>query len=261
MSLFDPITLRCGLALPNRVVLAPMTNQQRSPTACSATTSCAGSRAAPTAGSASSRPAPRTSASTARHGPGELGVDRDDCLPGLTRLAARLPRPTRARWCSCFTAASARRARCRASRPWSASTWHEDGPTFEVPRAATADDLARVIDQFAAAAARAERAGFAGVELHGAHGYLLCQFLCAHDEPARRRLGRRFRRARAPDPRGRRARCGRACPRSSRSARACRRRTGAPRAGSTSTTAWRSRAGWSTTAATSSTSRCGTPRR
>ena len=37
---------------------------------------------------------------------------------------------------------------------WSASTWQEDAPTFEVPRAATEDDLARVrvIEQFAAAA-------------------------------------------------------------------------------------------------------------
>jgi 2,4-dienoyl-CoA reductase-like NADH-dependent reductase (Old Yellow Enzyme family) len=46
-------------------------------------------------------------------------------------------------------------------------------------QAMTARDLDDVIGAFADAAAEAERLGFDGVELHGAHGYLVDQFLWA----------------------------------------------------------------------------------
>ncbi|MFE5943583.1 NADH:flavin oxidoreductase [Streptomyces sp. NPDC056480] len=46
-------------------------------------------------------------------------------------------------------------------------------------QAMTQSDLDEVIGAFAEAAAAAERIGFDGVELHGAHGYLLDQFLWA----------------------------------------------------------------------------------
>lgn len=48
---------------------------------------------------------------------------------------------------------------------------------FNPPREMTAEDIARVIGQFATAARLAKEVGFDGIELHGAHGYLINQFL------------------------------------------------------------------------------------
>ena len=45
------------------------------------------------------------------------------------------------------------------------------------PVAMTADDIGQTLDDYAAAAANAVEAGFDGVEIHGANGYLIDQFI------------------------------------------------------------------------------------
>ena len=50
-------------------------------------------------------------------------------------------------------------------------------PGRPVPRELTRDEIVEIEDAYVQAAVRAKKAGFDGVEIHGAHGYLICTFL------------------------------------------------------------------------------------
>lgn len=56
--------------------------------------------------------------------------------------------------------------------------------TYQVPKAVTHDDIAQLVKDYAQAASNAIDAGFDGVEIHGANGYLIDQFL--HHDSNRR---------------------------------------------------------------------------
>ncbi|MGC4943518.1 alkene reductase [Kribbella sp. DT2] len=56
---------------------------------------------------------------------------------------------------------------------------HEGPKAFVTPKELTEPEITRTIDDFVAAARNAVAAGFDGVELHGANGYLIHQFLAA----------------------------------------------------------------------------------
>ncbi|WP_022978252.1 NADH:flavin oxidoreductase/NADH oxidase family protein [Nevskia ramosa] len=51
---------------------------------------------------------------------------------------------------------------------------------FETPRAATQAEIEDIIQRFGRSAAICKKAGFSGVQIHGAHGYLVGQFLSPH---------------------------------------------------------------------------------
>jgi len=51
---------------------------------------------------------------------------------------------------------------------------------FETPREVTASEIQDIIERFGRSAAICKKAGFTGVQIHGAHGYLVNQFLSPH---------------------------------------------------------------------------------
>jgi len=57
-----------------------------------------------------------------------------------------------------------------------AARYYGDGP-FKMPRAMTREEISTVVESFGTAAQNAMEAGFDGVEIHGANGYLPVQFL------------------------------------------------------------------------------------
>jgi 2,4-dienoyl-CoA reductase-like NADH-dependent reductase (Old Yellow Enzyme family) len=113
-----------------------------------------------------------------RHSSTQLGVYDDACTPGLERLA-RAIKAEGAVACLQISHAGARASSTVTGLPIIApsavQTTREERPNL--PHAATREQIAEIVEAFAAAAVRARRAGFDAVEIHAAHGFLLSQFL------------------------------------------------------------------------------------
>jgi len=196
-SLFDPLVFRSGLRAPNRMVLAAMTNQQSHPDGSLSDEELSWLVRRAEGGFGTITTCAAHVAKDGQGWPGELGVFDDTLLPGLTRLAGALRERGVASLVQIFHGGVRADRSLSGVQPWSSI----EG---EGARAGTEDDIRRVIDQFAAAARRSQQAGFDGVEIHGAHGYLITQFLSANNQRSdgwggdlagRARLGREVMRA------------------------------------------------------------------
>ncbi|MCC7200186.1 MAG: NADH:flavin oxidoreductase [Gammaproteobacteria bacterium] len=173
-SLSDSVSFIRGPAMKNRFMLAPLTNSQshddgslsdeefhwltlRARGGFGLTMTCASHVQA-----------------NGRGFPGQLGVFSDEHLAGLTRLASAIKAE------GSVAVVQLHHAGMRAPRnliegpPVCPSDDVETGA-----RALTLAEVEQLAEDFILAAIRAERAGFDGVELHSAHGYVICQFLSA----------------------------------------------------------------------------------
>ena len=108
---------------------------------------------------------------------GEMGVWGDHQLPGLTRLATGIKEQGAVSLAQIFHGGMRCPQRLTGVQPVSASI----NPTSDSDNGETREledsEIEELVEAFATAAARCEKAGFDGVEIHGAHGYLVCQFL------------------------------------------------------------------------------------
>ena len=104
--------------------------------------------------------------------PGQLGVFSDVHLEGLTRLAAGIKAHDSIAIVQIQHSGMRSPAELIGETPVCPS---DDEETKA--RAMTTEEVEELIEDFIAAAVLAEQAGFDGVEIHGAHGYIISQFL------------------------------------------------------------------------------------
>jgi 2,4-dienoyl-CoA reductase-like NADH-dependent reductase (Old Yellow Enzyme family) len=107
---------------------------------------------------------------------GQPSVADDSMLDGLTRLAAVIHANGPKAVVQINHTGGAASSAVTGQEVVSASNVPSPIGSGEVPRALTHGEIATVVEQFAAAASRVKHAGFDGVEIHSAHGYLLNQF-------------------------------------------------------------------------------------
>ena len=172
----SPLSFARGPAMANRLMLAPLTNLQSHADGTLSDDEIRWLTMRATGGMGLVMTA---AAHVQRQGqgfPGQLGIWSDAHLPRLTELASAI------RAAGSLSAVQLHHAGIRSPREVIGEA--PQGPFADAEtgsRALTTAEVEQLRDDFIAAAVRAERAGFDGVEIHGAHGYVLAQFLDAEN--------------------------------------------------------------------------------
>ena len=171
-KLSDALTLANGAELKNRFVLAPLTNIQSGPDGVLGDDEYHWLTMRAKGGFGLTM----TCAASVQHSGvgfvGQLGAHDDKHIEGLTRLAAGLKAHNTHAVVQLQHSGMRSQADYCDGVPQCPSDDEETGS-----KAMSSDQVQQLIADFIAAAERCQKAGFDGVELHGAHGYLLAEFL------------------------------------------------------------------------------------
>ena len=171
---FAPLTLSRGPQWPNRFMLAPLTNCQSHDDGVLSDAEFRWLTMRAKGGYGLTMTCAAHVQAVGRGFPGQLGCFGDEHGDGLRRLADRIREHGSVSNLQLHHAGMRSPAELIGAAPVCPSDNAETGA-----RALSHAEVVRLREDFIAAAVRAERAGFDGVELHGAHGYILCQFLSA----------------------------------------------------------------------------------
>lgn len=106
-------------------------------------------------------------------------ADDDACIEGLARLAQAIQRHGARAFAQISHCGRQSRSKF-TGQPLRAPSALACPINREPPLALSGEEIAQAVQWFVAAAQRVEQAGFDGVELHGAHGYLIAGFLSAY---------------------------------------------------------------------------------
>ena len=112
----------------------------------------------------------------------QLSIAEDVCVSGLSRIAEVSHKNGVPMIAQLNHAGSAAKQAITGLKPISATAMFNprnkrlNVGEAEMPDAMSSDDIQRIISCFAESARRAQKAGYDGVEIHSAHGYLLDQF-------------------------------------------------------------------------------------
>ena len=173
-DLFAPMSFIRGPAMKNRLMLAPLTNLQSHPDGTLSHDEHRWLTLRALGGFGLTMTAAAHVQRIGQGFPGQVGIFSDIHIPGLARLAEDIRKAGSLAVVQLHHAGMRSPAALIGEAPVCPS---EDADTGS--RALTLDEVHRLRDDFIAAAVRADKAGFDGVEIHGAHGYVLCQFLSA----------------------------------------------------------------------------------
>ena len=105
----------------------------------------------------------------------QIGVYKDDFIPGLRRLAKIIHEHGE----GCKVALQLVHAgrQSHQVKETTAPSAILERFSNKMPREMTTDEIEETIENFAQAVRRAKEAGYDGIQLHGAHGYLISEFL------------------------------------------------------------------------------------